>query len=502
MLPSLGTSPTKRKYLFDSVFSQTQISTQYLLQLIFSTIITVLGLLTGNSVVVIGAMLISPLFWPVMGIALGIISSRQNILKNSTISFVISTAIVIFVSFLITFLVPISDLSSEITSRLNPNIIDLFIALSTSIIGVLALYYPTISATATGVAISISLLPALSIVGIGLSRGLTDVLVKSSLLYITNVGAIIFMGVLTLYFLNIRPRKEEEEKRFKFGILFSGILMVLLSLPLTIFLQDSIRQSALTSNVRRVLTDEILEISPEAEIASVDIDVFSIRGTSPLNVEAVIYLPENNFVTKKKRDQIIKSMSEVANSEVNLRLNVLSKLSLQTEDELADALLRQEIRNIINLEFENYYPEAEISSIQVEVLNTQTEPEKEDIYALVTLKRIGNPNVDITKIPLIEDFISNKLDINLNLDAEVLKVLSLNNTEEFKKEAIVRRFSALDEIEAVLLNDIDVSETTVSLRFFAPYNTELDYDFIRSQIVDLLQKEYDVNVDLIRYDSR
>src|SRR5690606_21179451 len=126
----------------------------------------------------------------------------------------------------------------EILSRVNPNLLDLFIALASSVIGIFAVYYPRISSSAAGVAISSALLPPLCVSGIGLANRSIDLFKGSFLLFSSNLAAIVFAGALTLYLLGFKPRREQDQKRFSFGLLISSIFIIALSIPLAIYLQN------------------------------------------------------------------------------------------------------------------------------------------------------------------------------------------------------------------------------------------------------------------------
>jgi uncharacterized hydrophobic protein (TIGR00271 family) len=120
----------------DNIEKEFTIRASYILLLVFSAVIATLGLLTNSASVIIGSMLISPLFWPVLGISLSIVFSDKRLIRKAIYSFGVSILSVLIVSFLLTRLVPISDPSAEIMVRKNPTLMDLFIALAVSVIGV------------------------------------------------------------------------------------------------------------------------------------------------------------------------------------------------------------------------------------------------------------------------------------------------------------------------------------------------------------------------------
>lgn len=509
-LKSSKTPSSQKKYLFDSVFSQTQLSRHYIVQLVFSTIITTLGLVTGNIVVVIGAMLISPLFWPVLGMALGIITSRKHILKDATISFAASLVIVLFFSSLVTIIVPFNEISPTIISSVNPTIIDLFIALAVSTIGIFALYYPTISATTAGVAISISLLPPLSIAGIGIALKSTTLIGKSILLFGTNAGAIIFMGVIVLYLLNIRPRKAEEEVRFKYGILISGLLMILLSIPLTFYLRDSINQNVITSDINKIVNQEIKSINGQARVEKLNIDFLSLKSGTPLEVDATVYFPEGVNMTQKQREDLINKISFKTNKEVNLNFNIISTLSLQTEEDKQKSQLRKTIREMISQYFEKYPKDVVVDNVDISFGSDVNNPGTKTADIVIQIKQYGISPLSYEDLQYLKSQIEEKTKLSANLDMELIPVNRIEDSNvgygvyeliETGTKSILSGISPAIELES-----LSIKGSYVSMKLLVPngiYISPKNEEDIKSLARDALKDEnINLNLQIIRFESR
>ncbi len=505
-------APASKKrylYLFDSVFSQTKFSTHYVVQLIFATIITTLGLLTGNTVVVIGAMLISPLFWPVMGVALGIITTRKNILKNATSSFFISFIVVIFFSTLVTLIVPIDELSTEITARINPTIIDLFIALAASIIGVFALYYPTISATTAGVAISIALLPPLCVVGIGIGKWSGAIVGNSLLLFGTNSGAIVFMGVIVLYLLKIRPRKAEEETRFKYGVVISGLLMFFLSIPLSLYLKESINQNVISGEINEIITNEIKGISSGARVEKLHIDFLSISQKKPLLVEATIYLPEGVYMTQTERESLLEKIGSISGKNVNLRFNIVSTLSLQSEEDKQRSLLRKDIREVISQELVNYGEEIVVDDVVISFPIIKTDSEKTNVDIVIQVKQYGSTALDYEDMLYLKDIIELRLDVLANIEIEFIPIRRLRESG-LEPGTFEKIDQGLKEILLSISDDIYIDELSIKdnrtfIKLYAPSNAAISQEIfweMEDFVKDSLGNEVNLSLQIIRFEVR
>jgi uncharacterized membrane protein len=95
--------------------------------------------------------------------------------------------------------------SSQVSGRVNPSLIDLAAAVATGAVGAFAVVRADVSDTLPGVAIAISLVPPLSVVGLTLEAGEGDEAVGALLLFLTNVGAILLTGVIVMGLYRVRP---------------------------------------------------------------------------------------------------------------------------------------------------------------------------------------------------------------------------------------------------------------------------------------------------------
>lgn len=138
--------------------------------LICSIFVASVGLNANSTAVVIGAMLISPLMGPILGIGLSVSINDIDTLKKSLINFGVMILLSVFTAFLFFWLFPLSEESSELLARTKPDIRDVLIAF----FGGLALIIArtkrgTIASVIFGVAIATALMPPLCTVGYGLA---------------------------------------------------------------------------------------------------------------------------------------------------------------------------------------------------------------------------------------------------------------------------------------------------------------------------------------------
>lgn len=154
--------------------------------LIFAIFIASLGLNVNSTAVIIGAMLISPLMGPIMGLGLAIGQNDFELMKRSFKSYLVATLISVTTSTIYFSLTPLDEVQSELLARTSPTIYDVLIALCGGLAGIIALATKEKGNVLPGVAIATALMPPLCTAGFGLATG--------NLIY--------FLGAFYLYFIN------------------------------------------------------------------------------------------------------------------------------------------------------------------------------------------------------------------------------------------------------------------------------------------------------------
>lgn len=106
--------------------------------LIFAIFIASLGLNVNSTAVIIGAMLISPLMGPIMGVGLAIGQNDFELLKRSLKSYLVATVFSVITSTIYFSLTPLDEVQSELLARTSPTIYDVLIALCGGLAGIIA----------------------------------------------------------------------------------------------------------------------------------------------------------------------------------------------------------------------------------------------------------------------------------------------------------------------------------------------------------------------------
>ncbi len=175
--------------------------------LIFATMIASLGLNVNSAAVIIGAMLISPIMGPIMGVGFALGINDFELLKKSLRNLSLMIIVAIVTSTLYFFVSPLSSNSSELLARTVPTTYDVFIALFGGLAGVVAQTRNDRTSTVIpGVAIATALIPPLCTAGFGLATGQLRFFAGAFYLFFINS---VFIALAT--YIMVRFQKYEKK---------------------------------------------------------------------------------------------------------------------------------------------------------------------------------------------------------------------------------------------------------------------------------------------------
>lgn len=169
--------------------------------LICSVFVASIGLNANSTAVVIGAMLISPLLGPILGVGLSIAINDIDTLKRSLINLGIMIGLSLVTAFMFFYLFPLSEDTSELLGRVKPDIRDVLIAfVGGSALIIAKTKKGTIASVIYGVAIATALMPPLCTAGYGLAKG--NWVYFGGAMYLFTINAI-FIGLATFLILKV-----------------------------------------------------------------------------------------------------------------------------------------------------------------------------------------------------------------------------------------------------------------------------------------------------------
>jgi uncharacterized hydrophobic protein (TIGR00271 family) len=168
--------------------------------LTLSGVIAVAGVLGNSTATVIGAMIIAPLGVPIMGIALGIVRSDGGLVGRSGAFVAGGVVLVVGIGLVASAMLPrTTDLltNPQVTGRTSPTLVDMIAAVATGLAGAVGMSRRDVSDVLPGVAIAISLVPPLGVVGICAGQGEWEMALGAFVLFASNMVAMVLAGTLT-----------------------------------------------------------------------------------------------------------------------------------------------------------------------------------------------------------------------------------------------------------------------------------------------------------------
>jgi uncharacterized hydrophobic protein (TIGR00271 family) len=313
-----------------------QWSSHFAVMTFMSAGIAILGLLLSSPAVVIGAMLISPLMGPIIGLGFGIATFDGREIRRSGVALAAGVVLAVAFCALIVLFSPLQSVTSEITSRTRPNLFDLLVALFSGIAGSYAVIRGRHGAI-VGVAIATALMPPLAVVGFGLATMDWQVLAGSTVLFFTNLMTIAASAAVIARLYGFAPDLSPHQTRLQATLITA--MLVALAIPLGF----SLRQIAWEALASREARQEIVsEFPPEARVSQLDID-FRAR---PVEVAATVLTPQYEEAAEKNVRQRLAGVmgGPIVLSLDQIRTENAAQLSAENQQSQASAAERSASR--------------------------------------------------------------------------------------------------------------------------------------------------------------
>jgi uncharacterized hydrophobic protein (TIGR00271 family) len=226
--------------------------------LIFAILIASLGLNMNSTAVVIGAMLISPLMGPILGVGAGVALNDLPLIRKASFNYGFALVVGLLTSTLYFLLSPIDDAHSEILARTLPTIYDVLIAFFGGFAGIIAISSKQKGNVIAGAAIATALMPPLCTAGYGLATLQWQYFLGAFYLYLINSVFIAVATIITAYLLKFPAKKYTDhkiEKREK-GIIWAIIILTLI--PSLYLGYDIVQQKKFNDKSNQFIESEAL----------------------------------------------------------------------------------------------------------------------------------------------------------------------------------------------------------------------------------------------------
>ena len=413
--------------------------------LICSILVASIGLNTNSIPVVIGAMLISPLMGPILGVGLSIAINDIDTLKTSLISLGTMILLSVLTSFVYFWIFDINADTSELFARTRPDIREILIAFFGGLALIIATTKKgTIATVIYGVAIATALIPPLCTAGYGIAVGDLNYFLGAMYLFIINTIFIALATFIVLKFLKFQMINYVDSIKRKRISRFATLAAIIVMIPAVWTFVNVVNESNFKNDALKFLNSE-LDILPNSKYIKKN-TVVQYHSDKPSVIE----------LTTLGNDQISKEIEFVLNTKMK------NYSSLNNTELIINQSIFREINNLEYME--------ELRSRDSLDLLSQTQ-----------------------KINFLEDKVQELLVLEKNYIEfpNLLKELNINYSEidEFSYSNILKSdFKSIDTVSVFyvkwndsLVNEVDVTRKSSQLEKWLKYKLNLDSIIIKRE---------------------
>lgn len=253
---ALGADAASQEEVNSNIHKGIMIRGTNLWVLIFAIFIASLGLNTNSTAVIIGAMLISPLMGPIIGMGYSMGVYDFNLLKESLRNFLFMIVVSLITSAIFFTLPLISSTQSELLARTQPTTYDILIALFGGLAGMVAQTRKDRTGTVIpGVAIATALMPPLCTVGYGLATLQFRFMLGALYLFTINSIFIALASFIVTRVMNFKMIGELEPDKLKKLKRAMVAVIIIVTLPSVLIAISIIQRSAFEANYRNFVDE-------------------------------------------------------------------------------------------------------------------------------------------------------------------------------------------------------------------------------------------------------
>ena len=306
--------------LFPHGMPRRQFFTRFVSLMMLSTAIAVFGILADSTAVVIGAMLVAPLMFPVLGGAAAIVMGWPRRIVSRALLVAAGSVMAVVLAAMISFVIPggISPLPTELMARTSPNLLDLGIALAAGAAGAYGQVRRHAAEALTGVAVAVALVPPLAVVGITLQLTEWQLALGATLLFFANIVGIVIAAAATFIAAGFVPGRNplKGHPQIVRAISWAAIAAIIVVIPLQFGRGSLLAVTDPTAEVTEIVEEYVERYGSTTEVVGVDVDV-----TDALTRVDVVVA---SSLTTPLVDPLAQEISDQLSGPVSLRLLVVS----------------------------------------------------------------------------------------------------------------------------------------------------------------------------------
>lgn len=388
--------------------------------LAFAIIVASVGLNMNSTAVIIGAMLISPIMGPILGIGLSIGTIDEVLLRRSLRNFLIMVAISLVTSTLYFLVSPINEAQSELFARIRPTTYDVIIAFFGGLAGIVATSRKNPPFTIiSGVAIATALMPPLCTAGYGIANLNMRFFGGAIYLFFINSFFIALATFIMVRFLGFPQRRYVNGSRLAAVKRWMYFFAIIVMIPSVIMAVNLVRETAFKTQASKFVSDiqqsktfenvQLIDYTTEyardnqeikmrvvgKPLSKEDIDKMKLLLKTDYGLEhakLVVRQPEN-IMDVAQQTQLIEDIIDKKDAEIAQKDSIISYL--RTQVEVAGG--SSELISQIVKEIHTQYPDIESVAI-ADMLNYDAESLEHSRMPVIFLKwKDGRQHPDAEK---------------------------------------------------------------------------------------------------------
>ncbi|MDP2077083.1 MAG: TIGR00341 family protein [Sulfuricurvum sp.] len=238
--------------------------------LMFAILVASVGLNVNSTAVIIGAMLISPLMGPIMGIGYGAGINDFVLIRSAFKNLAIATLIALLTSTIYFLLSPLDVARSELLARTTPTVWDVMIGLFGGLAGIVAVTRKEKTNVIPGVAIATALMPPLCTAGFGLATGHWSYFFGAFYLYTINFVFIALASFMIVRVFNLNEKKYVDPEIAKKAQRYIALVVILTVLPSSYLAYQLVGNEMFKAKANTFVTNQLR--FKNTDVAQVKID--------------------------------------------------------------------------------------------------------------------------------------------------------------------------------------------------------------------------------------
>lgn len=417
------------KLITDSITQGISFKGTNLWILIFAIFIASLGLNVNSTAVIIGAMLISPLMGPIIGMGFAVGINDLKLFNSAFFNYCVATIISILTATIYFMLSPFDEAQSELMARTSPTTYDVFIAMFGGAAGIIAIFSKDKGNVIPGVAIATALMPPLCTAGYGIAQGNIYFFAGAFYLYFINtvfICASTYTGVRLMKF----HQKELPDKIARKSRRIILTIVIITAIPSVFLTYNLFSDNTLRRNVTLFIKEELDFLGTQAISHELDhknkILKVALVGNE-LSQNEIAHIEDRmrkyhideyklKIIQGMQSDSIMRSKSNNETTKYAEQFNEQSITIKNLSDQLSQYTQYQDITKEINEEGKILF--SNVSNITI-FNNSTTQSDINQAIAIVEII----PDSKTTKT----DFTKLSQWLNQRIKTDSLKILICNN---------------------------------------------------------------------------